>query len=238
MRVNELAGRLVNLRHTNVDEDDLNFKVELLKYFWNNRDTSLIPIGSVSGVEKEKFLFFYNIFAYLNGKHFTFKNLKSFAEGPVYYDVYVLTAKENIFLETSVETNKVVICQEIGKAVLTLLELFRKNASHLSHLDLWEKNYDKDYNEKNREGNNANDIEVVVDITEKDEERLRLLYSELLKINNGYLIHTNKKGMRFLIEKSNRKEILEKFSTRIDEYSKEGITPTYVYLTEGELDFD
>lgn len=49
----------------------------------------------LSGIKKQKFLFFYNLFAYLSGVHFTFDTLKAYANGPVYYDIYSYSLSDN-----------------------------------------------------------------------------------------------------------------------------------------------
>lgn len=194
--------------------EDRDFKIGLLKEFWDKRDQSLIPAKKNVGLglKKQKFLFFYNLMAKESGEPYTLSNLKAFKQGPVYYDIYsYIKQNNNKHLERESITPQS-YPEDIINAALTLIEMESPSSlSDITHqLDLWIKNYDSNYNEeiiKNEFKYESNNI-YHNDITEKDYMIIRTLKEFSLNIYRNYNLEKIR-GKVFAIEKINQKYITE-----------------------------
>lgn len=209
---------------------DAEFKIGLLKEFWNRRDRTLVPPSGVGmGIKKQKFLAFYNLFANTLGEENTLENLKAFDQGPIYYDIFSHIKRTNEYLEQRV-VPKQNYCEDIINATTTLLESESHDTlSELTHsLDLWKNNFDSNYDETIIEEDfeyDNNNIELE-DITTKDKGLLKILYEYNLNLYNNYdLIGINNK--LYAIEKENQEKILsvinsdnERIKEILDEISK------------------
>ena len=203
------------------------FNVALLKYFWNNRERKIIY--NPSGIMKQKFLFFYNLFAKINNKHCTFENLKAFKNGPVYYDIYKETKTKNlVYLEKLKVITPFQIDEEIAQVTLQLLYLYKNNMSTITHsFDLWSKVYNafgtKDIKES--------------DITKEDFDKATLLYNETKNVLKNYSIVFNKYDVPFIIDKGKKNYIVNNYYDEL-QFNTENKYPIYVTEENGELYFD
>lgn len=204
--------------------EGFSFNVNLLKYFWDNRERSFIP--SLSGVMKQKYLFFYNIFAKLNDKKYTLDNLKAFKNGPVFYDIYTET-KNGVLLEQT-DVKNMPIDHEIANITMTLMYLYKSNISTITHaLDIW----------KSAFGKESNDISEKF-LTQKDKFMLKTLFKETKDVYNNYLIYYNKYDVPLLFKKEEKNKIINNFYDTLQSFTVENKCPTYVSLVNGEICFD
>lgn len=189
-----------------VDIVDRDFKIGLLKEFWNRRSQYLVPATSPGiGLKKQKFLIFYNLIAKTLGEPHTIKNIKAFEQGPVYYDIYSCIKKTNKFLERE-QIDRPNFSEDILNATLMLVESESPDSlSKITHaFDLWKSNYDENYNEEiikedfQYDSNNINEE----DITDMDEKTIEILYEYYLDLYNNYQLFINNKKI-YAVEKKN-----------------------------------
>lgn len=203
---------------------DFDFNVTLLKYFWNNRDRNYI--NKPSGIMKQKFLFFYNMFAKINSKKYTITNLKAFKNGPVYYDIFRCSHDE-LLEQTDIREQK--IDDNIANITMTLLYLYKNTISNLTHnLDLWKKVY------TNIKDNEINED----DISEDDVLKLTYLYNETKNVCQNYYIFISKYEVPLLLLNKQKNYIINNYYDIIRNYDSEDKCPTYVNIENGELYFD
>lgn len=196
--------------------EDKDFKIGLLQEFWNRRNRDLVPPSAPgTGVKKQKFMVLYNLIAKTMGEPHTLANLKAFEEGPVYYDIYSHIMKTNEFLEQkSIEPQN--YNEDILNATLRMIESESYTSlSEITHaLDLWSSNYDPEYNENiiNEDFKyNKNNIDPE-DITDKDNNILKVLYEYNLNLYNNYVLESMH-GKICAIEKKNKEKIIEILSS-------------------------
>jgi len=192
----------------NIEDGD--FKIGLLKAFWDSRDRNLIPPNEKGiGIKKQKFMVLYNLIAKSLGEPYTLKNLKAFEQGPVFYDVFAHIKNTGEYLEQkSIKTTR--YSDNILNATLNLVELESdKSLSDITHaLDLWKNNYDENYDEKiirNDFKYDNNNISAE-DITKKDTRILKVLFEYHSNLYNNYdveVIH----GKRCAIQREKKTEI-------------------------------
>jgi len=232
----EVAEALAKIKKINSSEDDLNFKVAILKYFWDNRDREIIP--KALGIEKQKFLFFYNLFAFINNKQYTFDNLKAFEQGPIYHDVFTLTYRDKVYLE-QIKSKPVNYDFEILKIACALIEIFGDiGSSNLTHgFDMWKNKYDPNLDEQSIVGNNSNNI-TAADISEEDKNKAKLLFNELKEVIQVFTKYLNDNNKVLLIEKKNFDQIVSRHNSELNKIDRTVVEPVYVYLLNGELHFD
>lgn len=219
---------------------DGNFKIGLLKEFWDRRNRELVPpSGKGIGIKKQKFLVFYNLFANTLGKENTLENLKAFKQGPVYYDVYSHIKSTNEYLEQR-RVPKQIYCEDIINATKILLESeSHETLSNLTHtLDLWKNNYDSDYDEsiiKQDFQFDDNNIELK-DISNRDKKLLRILYEYNLNIFNNYNLIKIKNKL-YAIEKENQDKIMLIINSD-NQIIKNILAEVSMISTLGKLNYD
>lgn len=192
--------------------EDKDFKIGLLKEFWNKRDRSLVPPSEKGmGIKKQKFLFFYNLMARSLGENYTLSRVKAFEQGPVYYDIYAYVKQTGRYLEQETIKEQE-YSRNIINATLRLVESeSSKSISDITHaLDLWKVNYDKHFDEEQLKENILFDENNVneEDITSKDNNIIKTLYRYYSNLYENYVLE-NIDGKICAIEKVNKQSILE-----------------------------
>jgi len=208
---------------------DVDFKASVLKNFLAKRNKKLLPDskGIAEGILQQKFLFFYNLFSYVQGKPYTFLALKAFENGPVYNDIRIM-AKNGIAFENIKDIAEVEIDKDVFAQTMTLVELFNDKLSEFSHkFDLW----------KNIKDTYDNNAITEKSITEDDMKWIELFLEEINNINNNYRKELSTSGKIILIHKDDHKEVMSKFKPQVDAYRAENAGPVYANLIEGELFF-
>lgn len=222
---------------------DRDFKIGLLKEFWNRRNQGLVPASSEGmGIKKQKFLVFYNLLAQSLSKPFTLDGVKAFEQGPVYYDIYAYVSKTGRFLEQE-KIEKQTYSEDILNATLKLVESeSHESLSEITHsFDLWKNKYDENYDEDIIKDNFQYDKNNIYeeDISTKDNMVLKVLYDYYLNIYNNYDLvkiygkiyaveRRNIEKIREIIEREPPyiKEVLDEIS-EIDTTAKINYKPNY-----------
>lgn len=198
--------------------------VSVIKYFWNKRNRSIFP--KPSGIVKQKYLLFYNLFSMINDKPYTFENVVAFKNGPIYSDVYHET-KNNVFLE-SLDCNNIEIDKKIADLTLQLMYLYKEMVSTVTHnFEFWQKAF-------NRADKHIHED----DITDNDRFGLKVLYNEIVEVNKNYNIFFNDNGVPLLLKKEQSSVLKKDYKQELNSYNNTNKCPTYVVLDNGEVYFD
>ncbi|MGV8905912.1 MAG: hypothetical protein ACOH15_04880 [Acetobacterium sp.] len=195
-----------------MDIEDKDFKIGLLKEFWDQRNRDFVPASEHGiGIKKQKFLVFYNLIARSLGETYTISNMKAFKEGPVYYDIYSYIKETNEYLEQKTIKNQT-YSKDIINATLRLVESESYDSlSKITHsLNLWKKKFDKEYDEEiigNDFKYDKNNIESE-DIVDEDNKIIKILFEYNLYLYENYDL-IKKEGKMYAIEKENKEKIME-----------------------------
>lgn len=121
----------------------------------------------LTGLKKQKFLFFYNLFAYISDKTYTFEKLKAYKNGPIYQDIFTYAKSEEheyhgnyITKLTRFQDYSHVINEKIAKISFYLVNsMTNDQVSEITHhFDFWISSF-----------NNSQDKNIYLDnISQKD----------------------------------------------------------------------
>lgn len=200
-------------------------KLALLK--WLN-----IKNSNYSNLQTQKFLFFYEMFQFINNKDYDITNLKAYKNGPVFSDVYGFQRYEKDFLESTVNANNDtsynVDKENVEKALFLTSTMTDTELSDLSHqLDMW-----KSKKKLIDDGKKQIPIELS-DISSEDKEKLKKIYKTALLIDNFKIIKIANKI--FLIKKEELNDLTDEHYEVLDLLSQENdlINPVYLSI-DGE----
>ena len=200
-------------------------KLALLK--WLN-----IKNSNYSNLQTQKFLFFYEMFQFINNKDYDITNLKAYKNGPVFSDVYGFQSYEKDFLESTVNANNDtsynVDKENVEKALFLTSTMTDTELSDLTHqLDMW-----KSKKKLIDDGKKQIPIELS-DISSEDKEKLKKIYKTALLIDNFKIIKIANKI--FLIKKEELNDLTDEHYEVLDLLSQENdlINPVYLSI-DGE----
>ncbi|EHO77615.1 hypothetical protein LDK09_09400 [Fusobacterium animalis] len=200
-------------------------KLALLK--WLN-----IKNSNYSNLQTQKFLFFYEMFQFINNKDYDITNLKAYKNGPVFSDVYGFQRYEKDFLESTVNANNDtsynVDKENVEKALFLTSTMTDTELSDLTHqLDMW-----KSKKKLIDDGKKQIPIELS-DISSEDKEKLKKIYKTALLIDNFKIIKIANKI--FLIKKEELNDLTDEHYEVLDLLSQENdlINPVYLSI-DGE----
>ena len=200
-------------------------KLALLK--WLN-----IKNSNYSNLQTQKFLFFYEMFQFINNKDYDITNLKAYKNGPVFSDVYGFQRYEKDFLESTVNANNDtsynVDKKKKKKALFLTSTMTDTELSDLTHqLDMW-----KSKKKLIDDGKKNIPIELS-DISSEDKEKLKKIYKTALLIDNFKIIKIANKI--FLIKKEELNDLTDEHYEVLDLLSQENdlINPVYLSI-DGE----
>lgn len=202
---------------------EFDFKLTLLKYFWDNREKSILK--SPTGVMKQKYLFFYNMFAKVNNQPYTLSGLKAFKNGPVFQDIYKAAQKNPRLESSNFAVQK--INDDLAKITVFLLELYGSRISAASHkFDLWQNAYSR-----------ANKTIEDEDITEDDIFKIKCLFEETKYALENCSLYFNKHRVPLLLPKEKKNYIINNFEDELNSLELEEIIPVYVTEENGVINF-
>lgn len=198
-------------------------KLALLK--WLN-----IKNSNYSNLQTQKFLFFYEMFQFINNKDYDITNLKAYKNGPVFSDVYGFQRYEKDLLELTVNNNNSsydVDEENVEKALFLISTMTDTELSDLTHqLDMW-----KSKKILINDGQKQIPIELN-DISKEDKENLKKIFKTTLSINNFKIIKIANKI--FLIKKEELNKLTDEHYEVLDLLSEENdlINPVYLSINE------
>lgn len=217
------------------------FKVQLLKKFWETRDKNLIPANKTYGLRQHKFLFFYNVFAKLEGKQYSLDNLKAFADGPVFNDIYFENAKFDRNL-TDITIPSEFLLSNIDLEILELTNLLVASLtdteiSNLTHtFDCWKENWHVD--DKGRvDLSMSNDISED-NFSDRDNKFIIDLNGYIRDLSKSRKLYKSKNNVLAIAKKSYEK-LVNEYKDDLD-LIQEGYNPVFVELDEqtGKILYD
>lgn len=208
-------------------------KSRLDKIAWLNRQEE---IAKFSKLQLQKFLFFYEMFQYADGKTYDFSSLKAYKNGPVfsnfYGDITYREAEVDEYLSNMEDEITIDECNaKISKFIIETMT--DSELSSLTHeFDMWKVHHSKILANEQQIPMSANDI------TEEDKELLDFIkfsaptYDyEVLRLGDKRFIFTTE-DFKLLTDK--HLELLDSLSS-----SEELINPVYIELdTNGRLLID
>lgn len=208
----------MNVNDLSIDND----KVVLLKYYYDHRNQKINKVPT--GLRKQKYLFFYNAFSFVLDEKYNFNELKAFENGPVYSDVYSFVANNPRNYIEQMETQPFEINLKIAKITTFFLDSITDNElSAISHMDFWNKAFNRSDTTISKEDFSANDIVA-----------LENLYSYSKNIfEKKYEVTKNKNENIIMYDKS----ISEKVSGIIETISEE-CNPVILEESEGVIIVD
>lgn len=192
------------LKAKKYDTFDFYNKVNLIQYFYENRDRNLIPPNGYDfALQQQKFLFFYNMFCKVKNKSYSVENLKAFKNGPVYNDVYYeykQLPRGAYLTNITLPNHNYTVETDVADAVIAMIScMSASDISERTHrLDLW----DSVYNDKNR----SNDI-LESDISDEDLESSEEYLEFFETISKEYILQKGNSNI-FAIKKEDYSNIL------------------------------
>ena len=183
-------------------------KFTKLAWLYKNSD------GSLSPLQLQKFLFFYEMFSKINGNKYNISSLRAFPNGPVFSNVYgdYLYDRPNLLEKLNQITDFSIICDRVANISQLIIESMTENElSSLTHkFDLWS------VHEKEIELGHRNITIKEKDISNKDVNQIEILfkyYSNLEELGYKSIRITDKV---FMISKENAEDIKREHSETLD----------------------
>lgn len=208
-------------------------KSRLDKIVWLDRQEE---IAKFSKLQLQKFLFFYEMFQYVDGKTYDFSSLKAYKNGPVFSNFYGDITYREVEVDEYISNVEDEINIDECNAKISKFIIETMTDSELSSLthefDMWKVHHSKIL---------ANERQIPMsenDITEEDKELLDFIkfsvptYDyEVLKLGDRRFVFTSE-DFKLLTDK--HLEVLDSLSS-----SEELMNPVYVELdTDGRLLID
>lgn len=215
---------------------DKMLKARLLDYYYSKSDKNQ-RVGKMSGIKIQKFLFFYNVFSYLDKKDYTDKLLYAYPQGPVYVDVmksYIDLRDTKLvsvyFKSISSNLDKFNIDSNSARVALRFVDMIPDNElSVVTHnLETWLEKYSKYINDREKSVFTFNDF------TKHDIEFLSKIKSNFSDVEIDKYVVRYSDSSSFLIEKENYNKIINLVSGEANLCNiVSDANPVYLYM-EGE----